>query len=89
MRAGYQRVEQKPVFVHLLRVPKLWSERPFIGVAHIDNGIRSSSLDTVLRVVNGPGVSWLAGICVRSEGVHLQEKTGHRTANAPVPLVGV
>ncbi len=62
--------------VYRVRVPKLWSEAPFIGVAAVGTRMRTRSAGTQLESRDQGGRPRRAGICTSQEGVHLQEKVG-------------
>lgn len=62
--------------VYRVRVPKLWSDAPFIGVAAIGKGMKTRNAGQQLETVERRGRTRRAGICTSQEGVHLQEKVG-------------
>lgn len=65
----------RPV-VYRVRVPKLWSEVPFIGVAAIGKSMKTRNAGSQLVSVDKRGRMRQAGICTSQEGVHLLEKVG-------------
>jgi hypothetical protein len=63
-------------FVYRVRVPKRWSEAPFLGVAAIGKGFKTRNAGRQLASVSTRGAMGRAGICTSQEGVHLLEKVG-------------
>lgn len=63
-------------FFYQVRVPKLWAETPFIGVAAIGQGIKTRNVESQLESIDKQGRKRRADICVTQEGVHLMEKEG-------------
>ena len=59
-----------------VRVPKAWSESPFIGVAVVGDGLRTRNVRGQLESIDKRGRVRRAGICTSREGVHLMEKVG-------------
>lgn len=62
--------------VYRVRVPKLWSEAPFIGVAAVGTRMTTRNAGTQLESRDQRGRTRRAGICTSQEGVHLKEKVG-------------
>lgn len=59
-----------------VRVPKAWSETPFIGVAVVGDGLRTRNVRGQLESIDKRGRVRRASICSSQEGVHLLEKVG-------------
>ena len=62
--------------VYRVRVPKLWSDAPFIGVAAIGQGMKTRNAGSRLVSVEMSGHVRRAGLCTSQEGVHLIERAG-------------
>ncbi len=59
-----------------VRLPKAWSESPFVGAAVVGDGIRTRNVRGQLESTDKRGRVRRAGICTSQEGVHLLEKVG-------------
>lgn len=66
---------EQPYF-YRVRIPKLWSEAPFIGMAAIGQGLKTRNVKSQLESIDRQGRKSTAGICASQEGVHLVEKKG-------------
>lgn len=62
--------------IYRVRIPKAWSEAPFIGVAVVGDGLRTRNVRRQLESIDKRGRVRRAGICTSQEGVHLLEKVG-------------
>lgn len=62
--------------IYRVRVPKLWAETPFIGMAAIGQGIKTQNVKSQLESIDHRGRKRKAALCASQEGVHLMEKEG-------------
>lgn len=62
--------------IYRVRVPKLWAETPFIGMAAIGQGIKTQNVKSQLESIDKLGLKRKANLCTSQEGVHLIEKEG-------------
>ena len=69
-------VRGQPASVYRLRLPKLWYESPFIGLAVIGQGLRVRSAAEHLEAQGRSGGWTRAGLCTSAEGVHLRQTEG-------------
>lgn len=66
-------------FVYRVRIPKLWAETPFIGMAAIGQGIKTRNIGDQLESIDKRGRTSRSTICSSHEGVHLSNESGGTT----------
>lgn len=63
-------------FVYRVRIPKLWAETAFIGMAAFGQGIKTRNIGDQLESIDNRGRTRRSNICTSHEGVHLTDGAG-------------
>lgn len=66
----------KQMLIYRVRVPRLWYEMPFIGIAAVGKVMKTRNAGFELELVNSSKGIRRAKLCTSQEGIHLIERVG-------------